>query len=226
MPRISRVVLPGHAHHVTQRGVRSQAIFLEADDQSLYLSLLSEQTRRFQVEVLCYCLMTNHVHLLAVPSDALGLARAIGEAHRRYTLQVNRRLKVRGYLFQGRFASCPLDGDHLVAAARYVLLNPVRAGLTPDAISWPYSSAAFHTGEKATDILIKTNDLLGFLPDTEAWRQLMESDEDERADRLRRLTRTGRPCGDESFVEQAELVCQRPLQPRLAGRPRSISKTK
>jgi putative transposase len=86
------------------------------------------ELKRFSVEVLAWCLMTNHTHLIVVPSDAGLLARAIGEAHRRYTRMKNFSDGVRGYLFQGRFGSCVLDERHLLAAARYVELNPVNAG--------------------------------------------------------------------------------------------------
>jgi len=73
--------------------------------------------------------MPNHVHLLAVPCSEDGLARAIGEAHRRYTRMVNFREGWRGYLWQGRFSSFVVDGDYVLATARYIELNPVRAFL-------------------------------------------------------------------------------------------------
>jgi putative transposase len=73
--------------------------------------------------------MTNHTHLIVVPNDAAALSRAVGEAHRRYTRMKNFSEDVRGYLFQGRFGSCVLDERHLLAAARYVELNPVTAGM-------------------------------------------------------------------------------------------------
>lgn len=221
MPRLSRVVLPDHVHHVTQRGVRRGDIFWEDADRWVYLRHMKEQTARFGVQVLSYCLMTNHVHLLAVPSTPDGLARAIGEAHRRYTLFINRKVKVSGYLFQGRFASCPLDEAHLLAAARYVLLNPVRAHLVERAINYCWSSAAFHTQDRTRDGLVEKNDLLGLLPDTRAWRQLLENEadveKDEQAGAVRQLTRTGRPCGTPTFVDHAEQICGRPLAPKKPG---------
>jgi len=94
LPRISRVVLPDHLHHVTQRGVRSQAIFFEDADRELYLSLMREQCDRFGVRVFYDCLMSNHVHLLALPTTPSGLARGVGEAHRRYPLHINKRMTV------------------------------------------------------------------------------------------------------------------------------------
>lgn len=221
MPRLSRVVLPGFAHHVTQRGVRRGDIFFDDSDRALYLRHMSEQTEKFGVRILCYCLMTNHVHLLAVPESATALASAIGEAHRRYTWQLNRRIGATGYLFQGRFASCPLGESHLGAAARYVLLNPVRARLVARAADYRWSSAAFHAGAIEQDPLIERNDLLGLLPNTRAWLQLMDSEDDDGAkqhDALRQATRTGRPGGDATFVARAEQMCGRALAPKKAGR--------
>ena len=85
--------------------------------------------------------MPNPVHLILVPADAGGLRAALSEAHRRYSRRVNFREGWRGYLWQGRFASTPMDEDHLMAAARYVELNPVRARLAARAADWPWSSA-------------------------------------------------------------------------------------
>lgn len=218
MPRLPRVVLPGYAHHVTQRGVRRGDVFFDDGDRALYLRHLSEQTEKFGVRILCYCLMTNHVHLLAVPSSETALARAIGEAHRRYTWQLNRRIGASGYLFQGRFASCPLDEAHLGAAARYVLLNPVRAHLAQHAVDYRWSSAAFHAGATSSDALVERNDLLGILPDARAWRQLMESESSaKQQSELRQFTRTGRPGGANAFVERAEAICGRELTTKKRG---------
>ena len=81
-----------------------------------------------RLSILAYCLMPNHVHLIAVPQSADGLRRAIGEVHRRYTRMVNFREGWRGHLWQGRFASFVLDKPYLLTAARYVELNPVAQG--------------------------------------------------------------------------------------------------
>ena len=85
MVRIARVVLPGYPHHVTQRGVRALSVFFKDADRLAYLQLLKEQGERFGVRYIAYCLMTNHVHLIAIPDDETSLSRGIGEAHRLYT---------------------------------------------------------------------------------------------------------------------------------------------
>jgi len=142
MARIARVVAPGYPHHVTQRGNRRQRTFFGAADYRAYLALMAEWCASQKVRILAYCLMPNHVHLVAVPREARGLARAIGGAHRRYTRRINFRKRWRGYLWQGRFGSCVMDRKHCLAAARYIERNPVRAGLVTRAWKWPWSSAA------------------------------------------------------------------------------------
>ena len=148
MVRLARITLPEIPYHVTQRGNRRQPVFFRNDDYRMYLRLLREQSERWGLRVWAYCLMTNHVHLLVVPETEQSLIRGLAETHRRYTCYVNFRKGWRGYLWQGRFASGPLDEGHLVAAMRYVERNPVEAGMVQTAMEYPWSSARAHgTGQ-------------------------------------------------------------------------------
>jgi len=124
MARIARVVAPGLPHHVTQRGNRRQQTFFCDDDYRAYLELMAQWCSRCAVEIWAYCLMPNHVHLIAVPESKDGLRSAIGEAHRRYTRRINFREGWRGHLWQGRFASYTMEERYLLAAARYIEMNP------------------------------------------------------------------------------------------------------
>ena len=144
MARLARIVVPNCPHHVTQRGNRREPIFFEDGDQDVYCDLLAEQTRKAQVAIWAYCQMPNHVHLIVAPSDEDGLARAIGETHRRYTNFINARARWSGHLFQRRYGSVVMDEDHLIAAVRYVSLNPVRARLVARAEDRPWSSVRAH----------------------------------------------------------------------------------
>ncbi len=144
MARTSRLVVPGLPHHVTQRGTRRQPIFLKPGDEKLYLQMLLEECGKAAVEIWAYCLMPNHVHLIATPGREDGLARAIGETHRQYAGLVNRREEWAGHLFQDRFSSSVMDERHLIAAFRYIALNPVRAGLVERPQDWPWSSVHAH----------------------------------------------------------------------------------
>jgi putative transposase len=131
MTRIARVVVPGGPHHVTQRGNRGERIFASDDDYALYRDWLAEACRRFGVAVWAYCQMPNHVHLILTPSDPQGLALALSRAHRLYSGFVNARARRTGHVFQGRYGSVAMDEPHLIAAVRYVALNPVRRASSP-----------------------------------------------------------------------------------------------
>ena len=157
--------------------------------------------------------MPNHVHLIAVPQDEQGLARAIGEAHRRYTRRVNFREGWRGHLWQERFASFPMDETYLLAAARYVEMNPVHAGLVKRPEDYPWSSARAHI-EGRDDSLVKVAPLLEIVGD---WRTFLDIPATDDPDLLRRHERTGRPLGGETFVERLEAELKRTLRPQKPG---------
>ena len=200
-----------------RRGVRSIPIFQADSNRKAYLDFMAEELNRFGVEVLALCLMTNHTHLIVVPQDSAVLARAVGEAHRRYTRMRNFSDDVRGYLFQGRFGSCVLDEHHLLAAARYVELNPVNAGIVKEAAEYPWSSARFHLGLSQGDPLVRDKSLLGLVND---WGEYLKDDDEPRTQTmLLRGIRTGRPAGNEQFVEMIERLTGRDLAVRKAGRP-------
>ena len=103
MPRAARVVIPGVAHQVTQRGINRQDVFFVDDDRRVYLGLLREQADTFGLRVQAYCLMTNHVHLVAVPATEAALAKAVGRTHFYYTPCLNRLHRRTGHLWQNRF---------------------------------------------------------------------------------------------------------------------------
>lgn len=110
MARLARLVVPGLAHHVTQRGNRRERTFFEEGDYALYRDLLAEAAHKAQAEIWSYCLMPNHVHIILIPSDEDGLRCTFGDLHRRYTGYVNARMRTTGHLWQGRFGSVAMDG--------------------------------------------------------------------------------------------------------------------
>ena len=215
MSRLARIVVPGVPHHVTQRGNRRGPIFFEDGDQDIYRDLLAEQARKHAVEVWAYCLMPNHVHLLLTPGEPQGLGRAVGEAHRRYTNFVNARGRWSGHLFQSRFASVAMDEDHLLAAVRYVSLNPVRARLAARAEQWPWSSVRAHLAG-ADDALVSVKPVLDRV---DRFSDLLETDADDPAFRtLRAAEGTGRPVGAADFIADLERRLGRPIARRAPGR--------
>ncbi len=154
MPRNPRIVLPGIPHHVTHRGNNRQDIFNTHDDYIKYLTYLKSDLDANKSRLVAYCLMSNHVHLIIIPSNQKSLSKIIGSTHGHYTQYFNRENKTSGHLFEGRFHSCPLDKNHLIHAARYVERNPIRAGLVKIPWEYPWSSAKAHVrGESEIGIL-------------------------------------------------------------------------
>ena len=214
MARLARIVVPGRAHHVTQRGNRREAIFFEDGDQAVYLDLLAEQAAKHEVQAWAYCLMPNHVHLILVPAQADALGLAVGEAHRRYTNFINARGRWTGHLFQSRFASAVLDDDHFVRAVRYVSLNPVRARLVGAPEQWRWSSVRAHlAGED--DALVRVRPVLDRIPHFQAFLDASAKDD---FTELRRAEATGRPLGTADFVAELERLLGRPIARRAPGR--------
>ena len=220
MSRLARLVAPGFPHHVTQRGNRRATVFFEDGDYALYRDLLAERCRKASVACWAYCLMPNHVHLILVPATADGLARAIGETHRQYTGFVNARARWTGHLFQGRFSSVVLDDDHLMLAARYVALNPVRARLVQRPQDWAWSSLRAHLAGR-DDGFVTVAPLLERLGGITA---LVDTESEEIAlARLRAAEATGRPLGSDEFVTRLEGLLQRHLRRQKAGTKSSIA---
>ncbi len=216
MPRLSRIVLADTPHHVTQRGNRRQRLFLERGDYELYRDLLAERCRANAVACWAYCLMPNHVHLVLTPAAPERLARAVGEAHRRYTAFFNARARTTGHLFQGRFYSVAMDEPHLMAALRYVALNPVRAGLCARAQDWTWSSASAHLAGR-DDALVSVAPALDRAP---RFADLLQSDCTDEAmwGEIVARSAVGRPVGGADFLAAAETAMGRPLAAQKRGR--------
>lgn len=215
MARLPRIVLPGQPHHVTQRGNRQHTVFFEAADYKLYIDLLQESALKAETEIWCYCLMPNHVHLIAVPSDTDGLRRTFADAHRRYTGYINARKRTTGHLWQGRFGSVVMDEAYLYQAVRYVSLNPVRAKLVARPQDWQWSSVSAHLSRK-DDGLVTVAPILNRYGDFAAFLGDGSYDEVE-FKRLRQSETTGRPLGSDAWMEKLESMTGRTLKAQKRG---------
>jgi len=223
MPRHARIVIPGLAHHVTQRGNNRQDVFFADDDRRLYLELLQQESKRFGLAIMGYCLMTNHVHLIATPSKEDSLAKAIGRTDYLYTQTVNRWHGRSGHLWQNRFYSCALDPGHVGAALRYVELNPVRARTVRKAWSYPWSSAAAHVeGDDDGGLLdLKTWSRVFKMTGAEWQDWLTQKAEPGEVELIRLNTHCGRPLGTDGFLSKIENALGKRLRPLPVGRPKS-----
>jgi putative transposase len=220
MARFARVVVADVAHHVTQRGNARQVILSSDRDRATYLELLRHYCELHALVLLGYCLMSNHVHLIAVPRACEALAQTLKHAHGRYASYWNARNSSSGHVWQGRFYSCPLDETHLWRALRYVEMNPVRAGMVPEATQWPWSSAAAHCGSGAPPALLEMAHWRKRWTATEWIDYLAARESASDVATLRQYTHTGRPLGSEEFVAHLERSTLRALVPRKPGRPK------
>ena len=213
--------MEGQPHHITQRGNARQVVFDDARDHRVYLKLLREYAREYGLRVWAWCLMSNHVHLLAVPKRSDALARAFGRTHCDYARYRNAQMARCGHLWQARYYSCPIEASAVWPVMAYIERNPVRAGIVELAEHYPWSSARCHvSGWDETGFLNMAEWRENYT--SERWRETLRTSVDEEAfqERLRLATFTGRPFGSGEFVEDLEKSSNRRLRPGRPGRPR------
>lgn len=226
MPRNARIVIPYIAHHITQRGNNKQDVFFVDDDREKFLYLLSEQAKRFGVIIEGFCLMTNHIHIIATPTMQDSLAKALGRVNLLYSQYISYMHGRTGHLWQNRFYSCPLDTNHFFTALNYIEQNPVRTKIVRYPWTYRWSSAGFH---------IEQEDEFGLM-DKKRWQQqssgidwkniLRRKLEKNDIDKLRIHCRTGRPLGTDKFISKLETVIGRRLRALPVGRPKKKIKRK
>lgn len=219
MARIARVVAVGLPHHVTQRGNNRERVFFSDDDRRFYLWTLLEYRQRYRVDVWAYCLMKNHIHVLAVPKEEESLARCFAGTNLVYTQYVNRKHNRSGRLWQNRFFSCPVDKDsYLLPVLRYIEANPMRARLVRKPWEYSWSSARYHVLGEPDPVISEPGWLAEKLGKDYRAYLLRTSEEVEME--VRRAISTGRPLGDAAFVARLESRTGRVLARQKAGRPR------
>ena len=226
MPRVARIVLPGYAHHVTQRGNNRQDVFFVDQDRKVYLEILAEQSALYGLTVEGYCLMGNHVHIIGTPQTEESLSKSVGRTHWLYTQYVNRMHGRSGHLWQNRFYSCPLDQKHFLEAMRYIELNPVRAKICRIPWRYTWSIAAAHAGKKPPNRHGDGSEL----PDLANWKTqiqgldweqvLREGIDVDRIEGVRLHTNRGRPLASDKLLSKLEVKLGRRLRPLPVGRPK------
>ena len=219
MARLARVVVPGVPHHVSQRGNHREAVFFNDGDYRAYLELITSAAKATGTEIWAYCLMPNQVHFIMTPSHPDGLRATFAEAHRRYSGRIHARLKLTGHLWQGRFSSAAMDERHLLAAARYLAMNPVVAGLVKRARDWKWASTRAQLAG-TDDAVVATGPILARIPD---FAKLLKGVEDEAATRALLSSRTtGRPVGATEWVKALEAQTGRRLAAGKRGPKKAL----
>jgi len=225
MARLPRLTLPGHPHHVIQRGNNRQPIFAGEDDYRLLLELFDTYSREFKVAIHSYVLMGNHFHLLATPETDTGLPEMMQAVGRRYVRHFNSRQQRSGTLFEGRYRSTLIQAErYLLACMVYIDLNPVRAGMVSDPSQYPWSSHR-HYADLANDRLVTPHPMFWALGNTpfareQAYANLIEAglSRDTR-EALAGSAHRGWALGDAGYVAELERRTDRRAAPRPAGRP-------
>jgi putative transposase len=222
MPRIARVIATGYPHHITQRGNNRATVFFDDEDRQTYLKLLAGYAVKHHLQIWAYCLMNNHIHLLAVPKTETSLARGIGLTNQVYTQYINRKLNQSGRIWQNRFFSCVVENNqYLWAVARYIERNPLKVGLVENAETYRWSSAKAHMAG-ANDKLLGATSWLS--PEEQStYAEFVVTEVEEADNAIRKATRTGRPFGSEDFVDLLEFQLKQPLKANKRGRPYKIN---
>jgi len=219
MPRIARIIAPYYPHHITQRGNNRADVFWDDEDKAIYLSFLKNYCEKWNVEIWAYCLMTNHVHILAVPADEGSLSRCIGRTNLLYTQHVNRKSKHSGRLWQNRFFSTIVDTEsYLWAVARYIEQNPVKSAIVTRPEDYTWSSCRANIGEQG-DGLVTGKRWLDE-KDRGAYKIFLLQQDPVTDEKIRKNTSTGRPLGSEGFIAGLESKLCRKILPGKSGRPR------
>ena len=225
MARLPRLTLPGHLHHVIQRGNNRQPIFVDRQDYETMLALLTESARSCQVAVHAYVLMANHFHLLATPTTAQGLSSMMQAVGRRYVQYFNRRHGRTGTLWEGRYRSTVVQPErYLLSCMVYIDLNPVRAGKAARAADYPWSGHGHWLGLRS-ERLLTPHALYWGLGNTPFAREAAYAalvDAGIPASEEAAITATvlsGWALGEPNFVQELQLHTPRRVTARSAGRP-------
>ena len=193
-------------------------VFDRDHNYKYYIELINEYASNHGIEVMAYCLMTNHVHFIVVPAAKEGLGKFFNTVHMRYAHYLNRQRNVKGHLWQGRFYSCVLDEAHLYRGVRYVERNPVRAGMIKGAWDYPWSSARGHMGMKNENV-IRLSQEHRYLKQDE-WKDYLQENDEEMENEMRKMTARGLVVGSSDFMAKLERKLKRSLTYRVWGRPK------
>jgi putative transposase len=230
MARLPRLTLPGHPHHVIQRGNNRQAIFASTAHYQMMLDLLDENARKFSVAIHAYVLMGNHFHLLATPQTADGLPQMMQAVGRRYVRYFNDSQKRSGTLWEGRYKSTLIQTErYLLACMVYIDLNPVRASMVELARDYAWSSHGHYIGMR-TDKLITPHPLVWQLGNTPfareaAYAELVQAGiSTGQQHALTDSALRGWALGEPDFLKNLQKMTERRMSKSAAGRPLAAPK--
>jgi putative transposase len=224
MPRLPRLILPGVALHIIQRGNNRMACFREDSDYFVYLMHLKELARKTDCSVHAYCLMGNHVHLLMTPASVDGCINLMRDLGQRYVQYFNRHHGRTGTLWEGRFRSSLVESSmYVLACYRYIELNPVRAAMVKSACAHRWSSHAANSGVRL-DAFIEPHPDFRALGGCAEYARLFDDDlSPEMLEMIRDAVSGGYPLCSEAFREKLAAEVERPMERSKGGRPGKVA---
>ena len=215
MARMPRIVVPGQALHIIQRGNNRQPVFFSREDYRVYLEKLQQAAATHGCAVHAYVLMTNHVHLLVTPEQTMSPSRVMQAVGRGYVRYVNGQYRRTGTLWEGRFKSALINSErYLLTCSRYIELNPVRASMVNHPGEYPWSSYRFNALGRQDGVVTPHPLYQQLGSDTgmqqSVYRGLFASHIGE-ADlhSIRKGTETGAVVGNERFREEIRAIVER-----------------
>jgi REP-associated tyrosine transposase len=228
MARLPRYFIPEQPQHIIQRGNNREPIFAADEDYQFYLECLLQASKEHGLDIHAYVLMTNHIHLLATPSFESSIPKTFQSIGRRYVQYFNHTYNRTGTLWEGRYKATIIDSEqYLLNCSRYIELNPVRADMVEHCKHYPWSS--YHRNALGVDDeLIKPHDLYSQLGKDAVEQQINYRNlftchlSKELLNDIREATNKGWALGNETFLAKVEVLNDRRLKPRKAGRHKSV----
>jgi putative transposase len=226
MPRRARMYIPGLPYHIVQRGNNREACFVEYENYQYYLELWQECASRYGVRVHAYCLMTNHIHVLATPDSKDSISRATRVIGSRYAQYFNKSNRRTGTLWEGRYKSSLVQSDrYFLTCSRYIELNPVTAGMVDRPEEYKWSSYRENAWGEA-GWMVPHDEYLQLDADRSdrcaAYRELFRHHvHDDDVHLIRKSITYCQPLGDDRFRRQIEAKYGIKLGYMGRGRPRS-----
>jgi len=231
MPRKPRFVIPGVPIHIVQRGHSREPVFFEDSDYSAYLGWLAEGALRYRCDIHAYVLMTNHVHILATPTDEIGITRMMQYIGRRYVPYINHTYGTSGSIWEGRYkASLVQEESYLLSCMRYIELNPIRANMVRSPGQYRWSSYRRNAQDKPDDIVTEHPLYLSLGKNSEsrisAYKALFKARvEKDSLDQIRAAWQTGTPLGNDYFREKIEIKLGCKVGQARRGRPSKVEES-
>lgn len=217
MARNIRLIIPNIFHHAIQRGNNRQTVFQEKEDRFFYLKWARELAVQFRTPIFGYCLMTNHNHLLILPSSEEGMINFMKLLAQRYTQYYNRKYQRSGKLWENRYKIHPFDPEVYYIVLRYIEMNPVRAGMVRDGTHYPWSSASYHLFGKKDETI-----MADYHPNFKCnYREFFyEQERKEDLEAIQNAAQQGKAWGETTFLEDLTSKLGKVVVPRKKGRPK------